>query len=116
MKLLYENKQEQAHNDGCGKYFFHFLLMVLGLYYGIFERGVIFVIWWIEAIVAAIIILAMHVIFRSWLYVGCRQEIEEINVRPTVQSACMFIGAVTAGFVYAFAILVIFTKWLCGIR
>lgn len=116
MKLLYENKQDQAHNDGCGKYFFHFLPMVLGLCYGVFERGVILEIWWFEAIIAAIIILIMHVIFRSWLYVGCRQEIEEINVRPSVQSACMFIGAVTAGFIYVFAILVILAKWLFGIR
>jgi len=34
----------------------------------------------------------------------------------SVQSAYMFIGAVTAGFIYVFAILLIFAKWLFGIR
>jgi len=115
MKLSYQDKQEQVHNNGCGKYLFHFLPMVLGLCYGIFERGAILKIWWLEAIMAAIIILIIHVIFQSWLYVGCRQEIEEINVRPSVQSACIFIGTVTAGFIYVFAILVMLVKWLFGI-
>ena len=116
MKPSYEHKQEQSHNEGCGKHFFHFLPMVLGLCYGIFERGAILKIWWLEAIIAAIIILIMHVAFRSWLFVGCRQEIEEINVKPSVQSTCIFIGTVTAGFIYVFAILVILVKWLFGIR
>jgi len=53
MKLSYENKQEETNNEGCGKHFFHFLPMVLGLIYGILERGAILKIWWFEAILAA---------------------------------------------------------------
>jgi len=49
------------------------------------------------------------------LFVGCRQEIEEINVKPSVRSTYIFIGTVTAGFIYVFAILVILVKWLFGI-
>jgi hypothetical protein len=116
MKLSCEKKQEQAHNEGCGKHFFHILPMVLGLCYGFFERGAILKIWWLEAILAAIIILIMHVAFSSWLFVGCRQEVEEINVKPSVRSTCIFIGTVTAGFIYVFAILVILFKWFIGIR
>ena len=89
--------------------------MVLGVCYGIFETGAILRIWWIEAIIATIIILIMHVTFRSWLFVGCRQEIAGIKVKPSVQSACVFIGTVTAGFIYTAAILVILAKWLFGI-
>ena len=115
MKLSYENKQEETNNEGCGKHFFHFLPMVLGLIYGILERGAILKIWWFEAILAAIIILVMHVTFRSWLFVGCTHEIEEITVKPSAQSACVFIGIVTVGFIYVPAILVILAKWLFGI-
>jgi len=115
MKLVHGNNREETHNKGCGKYFFHFLPLALGLYYGIFDRGTILKTWWLEAIIAAIIILIMHVVFRSWLYVGCRQEIEEINVKPSVRSTCFFIGTVTAGFIYVFAVLVILIKWLFGI-
>ena len=53
--------------------------------------------------------------FRSWLFVGCIQEIKDINVKPSVQSSCIFIGIVTAGFIYVPAILVIIVKWLFGI-
>ena len=67
---------------------------------------------WLEAIIATTIILIMQVTFRSWLFVGCRQEIEEIEVTPSVRSTCVFIGTVTAGFIYAFAILAILVKWL----
>jgi len=116
MKLSYEKKQEEANNEGCGKHLFHFLPMVLGLCYGIFERGAVLKIWWLEAPIAAMLILITHVAFRSWLFVGCRQEIEEINVRPSVQSTCIFIGTVTAGFIYVFAILAILIKWLLGLR
>ena len=115
MKLSCQDKQEQSPDEGCGKHFFHFLPMVLGLCYGIFERGAILKIWWLEAIIAAITILIMHVAFRSWLYVGCRQEVEEINVKPSLRWTCVFIGTVTAGFIYVFAILVILIKWLVGI-
>ena len=115
MKLSCGEKQDGYHNEGCGKHFFHFLPMILGLCYGIFERGVILKTWWLEAFIAAMIILILHIIFRSWLYVGCRQEIEEIKTRPSVQSACIFIGGVTAGFIYVFAIFVILVKWLFGI-
>ena len=73
-------------------------------------------IWWHEAIIAAIIILIIHVVFRSWLFVGCKQEIEEINVKPSVRSTCVFIGTVTAGFIYIFAILAILVKLLVGVR
>jgi len=72
--------------------------------------------WWLEAITAAIIILIMRVVFRSWLFVGFRQEIEEIKVKPSVQSTCVFIGIITAGFIYVFAIVVILVKWLFGVR
>jgi len=116
MKLSYEKKREETHNEGCGKYFFHFLPMVVGMCYGVFERGAILKIWWLEAIIATILILIIHVAFRSWLFVGCRQEIEEIKVKPSVQSTCIFIGTVTAGFIYVFAILVMLVKWLFGIR
>ena len=116
MKLSYEKKPEEPDNEGCGKHFFHLLPMVLGLCYGIFERGAILTMWWLEAIMVAMIILIMHVAFRSWLFVGCRQEIGEIHVKPSVRSTCIFIGAVTAGFIYVFAILVILVKWLFGIR
>jgi len=116
MKLSYEKKQEEADNEGCGKHLFHFLPMVLGLCYGIFERGAVLKTWWIEAIIATIVILIMHVTFRSWLFVGCRQEITEIKVKPSVRWTCIFIGTVTAGFIYVFAILVILVKWLLGIR
>ena len=115
MKLSYEKKHEEANNEGCGKYLFHFLPMVLGLCYGIFERGAVLKIWWLEAIIAIIIILIMHVTFRSWLFVGCRQEIAGIKVKPSVQSACVFIGIVTAGFIYVPAILVTIVKLLFGI-
>ena len=104
MKFSHEKKE---NNDGCGKYFFHFLPIVLGLAYGIFERGAILKIWWLEVIIADIIILIMHMTFRSWLFVGCIQEIKDINVKPSMQSSCIFIGIVTAGFNYASAILVI---------
>ncbi len=116
MKLSYKKEIEETHNEGCGKHFFHFLPIVLGLCYGIFERGAFLKIWWFEAIIAAIIILIMHVTFRSWLFVGCRQEITEIKVKPSVRWTCIFIGTVTAGFIYVFAILVILVKWLLGIR
>ena len=115
MKLSYEKKQEEANNEGCGKHLFHFLPMVLGLCYGFFEMGAVLKIWWLEAIIATIIILIMHVTFRSWLFVGCRQKIEGIKVKPSVQSACVFIGIVTAGFIYTAAILVILAKLLFGI-
>ena len=115
MKLSYVKKEENSNNKGCGKYFFHFFPIVLGLAYGISERGAILKIWWFEAIIAAIIILIMHVAFHSWLFVGCRQEIEEINVKPSVRSTYIFIGIVTAGFIYVPAILVIIIKWLFGI-
>ncbi len=82
---------------------------------GFFKTGAILRIWWIEAIIATIIILIMHVTFRSWLYVGCRQEIAEIEVTPSVQYTCGFIGIVTAGFIYAAAILVLLAKLLFGI-
>jgi len=72
-------------------------------------------IWWLEAIIATIIILIMHVTFRSWLFVGCRQEIAGIKVKPSVQSTCVFIGIVTAGFIYVPAILVTIVKLLFGI-
>ena len=116
MKLSYEKKQEETHNEGCGKHFFHFLPMALGLCYGYFERGAILKRWWLKAIIAAIIILIMHVAFRSWLFVGCRQEIEEINVKPSVRWTCVFIGTVAVGFIYVFAILIILVKWLFGVR
>jgi len=112
MKFSHEKKE---NNDGCGKYFFHFLPIVLSLAYGIFERGAILKIWWLEVIIADIIILIMHMTFRSWLFVGCIQEIKDINVNPSVQSSCIFIGIVTAGFIYVPAILVIIVKWLFGI-
>lgn len=35
--------------------------------------------------------------------------------RVSVQSSCIFIGIVTAGFIYVPAILVIIVKWLFGI-
>ena len=112
MQLVQEKIQEKLHEEGCDKHFFHFLPMVLGLCYGNYERGVVLEKWWLEAIIATIMILFMHVTFRSWLYVGCRLEIVEIEVTPSVRSACVFIGTVTAGFIYAFAILVILAKWL----
>jgi hypothetical protein len=115
MRLSYEKKQEEADNEGCGKHLFHFLPMVLGVCYGICETGAILRLWWIEAIIATIMILMMHVTFRSWLYVGCRQEIAEIEVTPSVQYTCGFIGIVTAGFIYAAAILVLLAKLLFGI-
>lgn len=107
--------QENSNNEGCGKHFFHFLPIVLGLTYGIFEKGAILQIWWFEVIIAVIIILVMHVTFRSYLFVGCTQEIEEINVKPSIKFSCVFIGIVTAGFIYVPAILVIIIKWLFGI-
>ncbi len=112
MKLLHEKIQEEIHEEGCGKHFFHFLPMVLGVCYGTFESGAILRIWWIEAFFATITVLILHVTFRSWLYVGCRQEVEEIEVTPSVRSTCIFIGTVTAGFIYVFAILTISVKWL----
>ncbi len=112
MTLSYEKKQEDTHKEGWGKYFFHLLPMVLGLCYGILERGAILTIWWIEATIITIIILIMHVTFRSWLFVGCRQEITEIEVTPSVQYTCVFIAIVTAGFIYIAAILVILAKLL----
>ena len=115
MKLQHEKKQEEIHEEGCGKHFFHFLPMVLGVCYGIFETGAILRLWWIEAIIATIIILIMHVTFRSCSYVGCGQEIAEIEVTPSVQYTCGFIGIVTAGFIYAAAILVLLAKLLFGI-
>jgi hypothetical protein len=115
MKLSYEKKQEEANNEGCGKHLFHFLPMVLGLCYGFVEMGAVLKIWWLEAIIATIIILIMHVTFRSWMFVGCRQKIAGIKVKPSVQSACVFIGIVTAGFIYTAAILVILAKLLFGI-
>jgi hypothetical protein len=90
--------------------------MVSSLCYGIFERGAVLKIWWLEAIIATIIILIMHVTFRSWLFVGCGQKIAGIKVKPLVQSACVFIGIVTAGFIYTIAILVILAKLLFGIE
>jgi hypothetical protein len=114
MQLSNRNKRE--NNEGCGKHFFHFLPMVVGLCYGFLGRGVILKKWWLEAIISTIIILIMHVVLRSWLYVGCRQQIEGINVRPSVLWTCSFIGAVTAGFIYVFAILVILAKWFLGVR
>ncbi len=115
MELLNEKTQEEANNEGCGKYLFHFLSMALGLCYGIFARGTVLKIWWIEAIIATIIVLIMHVTFRSWLFVGSRQEIAEIEVTPSVQYTCVFIGIVTTGFIYTAAILVILAKLLFGI-
>jgi hypothetical protein len=112
MRLVQEKLQEEIHEEGCGKHFFHFLPMVLGLCYGVFESGAVLKKWWLEAIIATTIILIMQVTFRSWLFVGCRQEIEEIEVSPSVRSTCVFIGTVTAGFIYAFAILAILVKWL----
>jgi len=112
MRLVQEKIQEEIHEEGCGKHFFHFLPMVLGLCYGVFESGAVLKKWWLEAIIPTTIILIMHVTFRSWLFVGCRQEIEEIEVTPSVRSTCVFIGTVTAGFIYAFAILAILVKWL----
>jgi hypothetical protein len=73
MKLSYEKKQEEANNEGCGKHLFHFLPMVLGLCYGFFEMGAVLKIWWLKAIIATIIILIMHVTFRSWLFVADRR-------------------------------------------
>jgi hypothetical protein len=87
----------------------------IGVCYGIFETGTILRLWWIEAIIATIMILMMHVTFRSWLYVGCRQEIAEIEVTPSLQYTYNFIGIVTAGFIYAAAILVLLAKLLFGI-
>ena len=111
MKLVQEKLQEENHEEGCGKRFFHFLPMVLGLCYGILGRGAVLKQWWLEAIIATTIILTMHVTFRSWLFVGCSQEIEEIEVTPSARSTCIFIGTVTAGFIYAFALLAILVKW-----
>lgn len=109
-------EQEAINSEGCGKYFFHFLPMVVGLCYGIFERGVILKQWWLEAILVAVVILLMHVTFGSWLFIGCRQEIKEINVKSSLSSKCIFIGAVTAEFICVFAILAIVAKWPFGLR
>ena len=60
-----------SRNEDRGVMFFHFFPVGLGIAYGVVGRAFVFgAMWWLEALVAALVLALAHVLVKSYHFAG----------------------------------------------